>query len=180
MKTKKLILSFAIILSLSACSAVYSTHPVGDSPLILKSADWEGTWISAEGTLVTRIADTAGILEAAWIDKIDTGLKYESVRAHLMTWQDWVFINIENEDDQGNTRYVWGRVKKKGRLVLLWAPDLEKIKALVNAGDLPGRVDNGDVILDPLSPSQMKRLTAPDKELLFDWEEPLVLIRMGD
>jgi hypothetical protein len=153
---------------------------MGDQPVKLEAEDWEGTWLQAEGAIVAKVVDSEkGILKVAGIESEDTELKFESVDAYLRTWGDWTFASIKEKPESDNDLYLWGRITKSDRQVIIWDPNVEKFKKLVEAGKLPGKVDGDNVILDELKPEHMQIITSGAEGVLFDWENPSALIRVA-
>jgi len=167
------------IICMSGCAAVYSTQPVGLKPHVITPADWEGTWLHRDGAITIMVVDAAqGLLQVGWVEKKQDSLSCEQKKIHLMEYGSWIFGSIEDSDRPGH--YVWGRVSREGEQVLVWTPDLKKITGLVKKRKLPGRVEKGgDVILGTMTEKQLKRITAASKDVLFDWDEPLTLIRIS-
>jgi hypothetical protein len=62
----------------------------------------------------------------------------------------------------------------------VWIPDVTKIRELVKAGSLPGTVaEDGDVTLGDLNAAQLGVITSEDKGILFEWTNPMILIRLS-
>lgn len=161
---------------LSGCSAVYSVHPVGEQPLALVPEEWEGTWLHQDGTVTLAVTDAAnGILEIGWVEKRQGKLAYETYLVQLLKHGEWLFGNVHDRDKTGH--YLWGRVKKDDGQLTLWAPDLAKIKALVEQQVLPGRLSNDgeDVVLDELSAAHLLVIT---EGAVLEWGRPLVFLRI--
>jgi hypothetical protein len=51
---------------------------------------------------------------------------------------------------------------------------------LIEAKTLPGEVKKGMVMHGDLKAEHMKIITAEERSFLFDWEDPLVLIKLSD
>jgi hypothetical protein len=79
---------------------------------------------------------------------------------------------------------LWARADVDNGGIILWLPNPEAFARLVAAGDLPGLVlDRGsdrapDVRLDALDEAQLAVIAGDRKRELFDWEHPLVLLRL--
>jgi hypothetical protein len=90
-----------------------------------------------------------------------------------------LLLSIEDDD-----RYVWGLVVRDKEYAVVYTPDLERFRALVRAGRLPGRVGEeggiggSDVYLDELSPHHLEMILAAD-ENLFVWDDPYVMRRVA-
>jgi len=165
------------VLSLAGCSSVYSTKPIGEKIVSAGLDEWEGTWINSEmdNPVSIKVTDAKkGILKAAWIED----MKMESCEFQLLESGTWMFGNTKK--DEKDNRYVWGRIKKDAGQIIVWVPDVLKIRELVKAGTLPGSVaEDGDVTLGDLNAAQLSVITSEDKGLLFEWTNPLILIRLS-
>ena len=182
---------------ITGCSSVMSTRPVGEAPLALVSEEWSGTWTDSEGFLEVRVVDPeAGRIEAAWIETHDSGFELERVEVSLRSGGDAVFANVlESANDDGDAAetveggagdeaaplFAFVRVAREGDKLVLWWPEVEAFRELVEAGKLPGKVTDGkDVVLDQLSSGQLGLLTSDDSASLYDWKDPRVLLRTGN
>jgi len=183
MKLVTRLLSIGCLILLAACSSVYSTNPVGEKPVQLDSGQWDGNWLGADGVMTIRVKDAEqGILQVAWIEDMEL-LQYQ---VQLLESGDWVFFNLREEDDDDG--YFWGRIKNDGDSIILWDPDIKKFRALVTKGVLPGEVKKtgknmeffSDVILGELTPAHLQVITSGDQGVLFNWDEPLLLIKLND
>ena len=76
--------------------------------------------------------------------------------------------------------YVWAIIKKSTKIILIWLPNEERFKKLIEAKTLPGEIKKDMVVLGDLKPEHMKIITSEERSLLFDWEDPLVLIKLSD
>jgi hypothetical protein len=173
------------LLALAGCTNVYSSRPIGEQAAVLDEEAWEGTWVNRGGAMTIMVEDAGqGALQAAWVEENDGVLKLHSFHVMLRQSGDWIFCNLrepDEQDEQENTeeRYLWGRIKNQDGQILFWLPEVDKVKALVEQGVLPGTVDEeGDVLLSPLTPEQLQVITSGEHGVLLDWEEPIVLLRL--
>jgi len=169
-----------LVLGAVGCAQVDSPVPIGKDPVMLQGSEWNGTWASSEGTVIARVVDAAkGTVEIAWIEEESGEPVMKKKTLYIRQTGDWVFVNITDEDKPD--RYLWARLKNDDGEAILWIPDVDKIKALVREGKLPGKVDDDrNVQLGTLSEEQTKRLTSDDNGVLYDWENPLVFRRMSE
>jgi len=175
-----------LLVALCGCEAVYSKHPVGLEPVQIspEMADkLEGIWAyHGPGAVTVRVADAEnGILEIAWVEPGMDGLELRSAEVHLREANGWTFASVTGEDAPEDLKHMWGRIEgKRDRMIIVWAPDVDKFKELVKEGELPGEVDEGgDVVLGELEDEHYDIITDEDSVVL-DWEDPLVFIRVGD
>ncbi len=182
MKKCVLVLSLLVVLAGWGCSAVVSQRPVGEIPVVLDPEEWEGTWITPDGgPVVIRVEDAEkGYLKLAWIED-DRSRTFKSLRVIILRSAAWDFANIREEDGKNETgqNYLFARVKKQKNHILVWLPRAEKFAALVEGKILPGRAVKETVTLGELKPEHVKIIVSEEKGLLFDWENPFVLMKTG-
>jgi len=176
--TKVLHLVLFLIL-LSGCHAVYSTNPVGEAPVAVSPGDWEGTWVYKDGAVTVAVLDKEkGVLEVGWVEKKQNRLQYEHYKVLLRQSGEWLFGNVQDPDRP--KLYVWGRIRSEDGQIILWVPDVEKARALVEKGVLPGRAEkkDSDVVLSNPGAAEFMRILSGEKGALLDWERPLVFRRL--
>lgn len=166
---------------LTACNAVYSTHPVGEALVKLDPEQWQGTWLHDEVVVTTTVMDADhGVLQAAWVERGEKGAKLEVAEGTIRSSGNWMFANLEERDEEGNARYLWLRVKRSDGRLIVWSPRVERFREFVEDQSLPGAVDTEDnVVLGKLEPAHLSLINAPSSNLL-DWEDPDVFYRIGD
>jgi len=193
METKRLLdrsrfLAVAAILPLlAACDVVLSTDPVGNEPVTLAAEEWQGTWITDDGAITLVVPEgPPGRLLLAWIEVRDKP-ELETALVHVRSAGGWIFGSFEDNEGkeegagQRPARYIWGRLVKDEGKILFWLPREERFRELVEAGVLPGEVDeDGDVLLGKLGPEHLAVVTSEDRGGLFAWEDPTILRRLGD
>ena len=158
------------------CGGVLSTGPVGGEPVAIDEAEWKGTWLNEEGVVEIRVVGAAeGRLELGWIESGGRGFELHTQPLELRRLEDWTIGSAWDEDEEG---YLWLRVARDGERLLGWLPDDDRFAALVSAGELPGSVEEGLVVLGPLTPEHLRRIRHDPG--LFVWDEPLVLRRLSD
>ena len=170
-------LGAAAMLSLSGCTGVYVSRPIGDRAHPLVPADWEGTWTPGNGAIVTRVADAAGgklqfvqseVRDGAFVTKTENVIVRES--------GGWLFATIVDDSNPG--RYEWARIKLDEGQLAVWLPDKDAFRALVQSGKLKGTLSENDVALDPPTAAELKALTSGALGVPFNWDEPFVLRRL--
>ena len=189
----RLLVPAAICVLMSSCTL--SSYPVGDSEQPVEPSEWEGTWGGAfpgEGAivLIVSVLDAEkGHLGVKWLEEDDGEIKLRESRGFLratpgMTsdgWGDWLFVSVERKsaDANGAVEYVWARVLKESDRALVWVPDSDKLGSLVAEGTLPGTKEGYDVRLGRLESKHTKIIASEEKGVLFLWDAPLVLRRLG-
>lgn len=176
MTVAKLAVCCALAVTLAGCDLVSSTHPVG-RPLGVEPADWEGTWVHGNGALTVRVADAErGLLEVAWVEEKEGAFVLETVDAHLGRFEDWTFASFAGVEETAD--FLWSRLARDGQELILWWPRPEELRRLVEEGQLPGKVENGDVRLGRLEADHLAILVSEEHGMLFDWDEPMTFRRL--
>lgn len=187
MKTLLVLAAAGIV---SGCNAVQSTAPVGAEPAVLEVKDWEGTWWGGSDNLfVIKVLDAEkGIIQVGQVVDMEILLG----EAYLLVYEDWMFVSVKeiSESQEGNdgeddvekpeeTLYKWARIRNDDGRIVFWQPSVPKFRSLVLEGILPGTArDRGNVILDELETSHLELISSREKGVLFEWEDPGVLIRL--
>lgn len=160
------------------CSTVYSSGPVGSKPSVLKFAHWDGVWATDEGAAHIRVEDAAtGRLQVTVVD-IKDGKPVLETSTYLIREVGGLIVANAQLDPEKPDQYVWVRIRRNDDIVLVWWPDPKKVRDLVQAGKLRGRVDNGDVYLEPDSDNDLLRLITNEPEAVFDSACPAVVRRV--
>jgi len=164
------------------CSMVTSVRPVGDMPLVLDPIEWEGTWIAADGGPVVVKVDDArkGQLKLAWIEG-DKEMVLKTATVILLKSGAWHFANLRDDTQSGTSAaYLFACVKRQKNVVIVWLPRPERFAGLIEEKVLPGAVSKERISLGELQPEHMKIIASEGRGLLFDWENPVVLMKTGD
>lgn len=178
--TKKLAVLICVFILLFGCSVVMSKKPVGDKPVVLDPAGWDGVWTTPQGApVMMKVKDgDKGILRLAWIED-DKDMTFKSYDVIILGSGRWQFANIQDEVKKGEQPkgYLFAKIKKEKDIILIWLPKIEKISELVKKNILPGEAAKESVILGELWPEHMKIIMSEEKDVLFDWESPFFFIK---
>jgi hypothetical protein len=119
-----------------------------------------------------------GMLQVGWVEDKGGRLQLESYQVEMRKSGEWLFGNIKARE--GPAPYLWGLVKLEPGQIIIWTPEQEHFKKLVQSGALPGKVDQGgDLVLEKLTPEHLKLLMSETRGVPFDWKKPLVFFRTG-
>jgi len=174
------LLSFTLAF-LTGCHAVYSTHLMGETPAAISPDDWEGTWVHKDGAVTVVVLDREkGILAVGWVEKKQERLQYEHYKVQLRKSGEWLFGNVQDPDKP--KLYVWARVRNADDQIIVWVPDVERAKTLIQKGALPGRVEeaDGDVVLSNPGTTELGIIMSGEKGMILDWAQPRVFRRLPD
>lgn len=166
-------------LGLCSCSAVYSTEPVGETPLQISAQDWDGAWLNKETFLITRVTDaTNGVFRVTWIEPAAEKDRLESYEVQLRQSGIRLFGNVKTNDKSGKTLYLWGLVKRDGNQLICWLPKIDEFRALCTAGRLSCREQGENVILTALTPEHIELINSESESRIYELRNPLVFIRL--
>ena len=191
--SNKILLILAIcLLTLIGC-LVETQEPVGETPASINPQEWEGAWIEDDG-----YADTNRILQIfnppqgiflmkrkKWNEKKKQEEYSETHWLYLRQSGDWLFASWR---EVGTSTFFWGRIENRamedrGRVLLLWLPNPDKIHALVKEGLLPGRwvgeKGKKQLILGPLLPKHYQVMRDNEREIFFKRNKPMILVRLA-
>jgi len=102
-----------------------------------------------------------------------------TVRTPLRRHQRAQFVSMEDANDEASPRrLIWAWMARQDDALVLWPPDADAFRTLVRAGVIPGEAGNNDVSLPRLDGPSMDVVTGESRWDLFDWEQPLVLVRV--
>ena len=176
------VLSLFLVFMLWGCASVYVESPLGGEPLVLEKTDWEGQWVGGSNAVVTvRVMDKdRGILQLSEINyEPENRVRLDSKTVYLRQWKDVLFAGVPTAGEDDRPLFFWARLERIEDRVVFWLPDHRKIKALVEAGKLPGTIEkDGDVVLGRLEEAHYRILTSEEEGILYQWENPGVLVRI--
>lgn len=178
-RQSKLALLGLMLLAISGCSAVISKHPVGNKPARIVAKEWEGNWLTTDGTVRITVSDAdKGTLKAAWVEDDKQGKPaLETADIEVRESGEWLFANTREHDK--NRGYVWGRIRNEDGQIIVWSPDAKLIAQCVKDGVLPGKLDGDEVILEELNSKHLNILTSGERGVLFSWDKPTVFVKVG-
>jgi hypothetical protein len=167
-----------LVVALPACGAVLVEQPAGDTPLALDPEAWEGAWVLDGDLYMARVVDSErGELEIAAIDKdADGEFVFEKMTLLLRDGGDWIIGNLRDEEwEESGFAVAVGKLQEDQLLILL--PDIDKFRALVEAGTLPGRVEGDSLLLEPLDAEHLALILPGEHGNLFDLDDGIGVAR---
>nr|WP_320190169.1 hypothetical protein [uncultured Desulfobacter sp.] len=182
---KRLLTILSFIILFSGCSTVVSKNPVGLKPFAPSKEQIEGIWLSDNETIkIKLINESEGIIKFAWIEDKASDFKLETVTGKLLKGNKGVYINALGQpgDDFGGY-YIWGKIQFKDHKIIIWPPSFEsfklafennKIKAIVEKND-NGKITDIKLIDKPKGIIDL----IENNSSFFDWENPIILIKMS-
>ena len=180
---RNVIYILCVVFALCSCSVVASKGPIGEAPVVLNAKDWDGTWFEPGGdSCMMKVKnENEGIFRLAWFEN-DKEMTHKSSDVFVRKSGNWFFASMKEDDDKdgADSAYVWAIIKKSQKMILIWLPNEERFKKLIEAKTLPGEIKKDMITLGELKPEHMKIITTEERSSLFDWEDPLVLIKLSD
>jgi hypothetical protein len=160
------------------CAAVSSVEPVGERAKQTSQNEWGGTWIHKSHTLTIKVLnEQKGLLQVAWVEEREGGLKIESYQVAIRESGGWIFGNVKEKEDA--TSHYWALIKKDAGQIIVWTPDPAQFRKLVQRGVLRGKVESYDIILEKLTADDLNKILSGDKGVYFEWDNPVVFFRLG-
>ena len=160
------------------CATVSSVEPVGERPKEISQNEWGGTWIHKDHSITIKVLnEQKGLLQVAWVEEKEGGLKLESYEVAIRESGEWIFGNVKGKGDAPS--HYWALMRKEAGQMIVWTPDPEQFRKLVQTGDLRGKVEKYDIILEKLTPEDLKGILSGNKGVCFEWQNPVVFFRIG-
>lgn len=184
MKHLMQIMALCLAFCLTGCAAVYVESPVGDKPVMLDAAEWDGFWIGGGETVASiKVIDPQeGMLRMSVIEYESGGkTRLDSDIVYIREWKHFLFASVPIQREGQSPLFYWARLDRDDDRVTFWIPNHHKIKALVQVGKLPGRIEQDkdkDVVLGNLDDAHYRILTSEAEGVLYQWDNPGVLIRI--
>jgi len=181
MKSKYFVAFFILLIFTSGCENVSSQYLVGLKPHAVKSEEWSGEWsadCSGEEKIRIEVLDEdKGIIRVVDL-KTGPGNTTQIYDCYLREAGDWIFANAALA---GKPDFYPVRVRNvEGRQIIAWFPDAEKFKQLVfEKKSLPGEWRGRDISLGLLKPEHLELIMSGKEGVVFKWDEPVILIRLG-
>lgn len=175
---------FLICTLLCSCTSVTCKQPVGEKPVALDKAKWNGSWTSVDGDVFyTRVKDSStGLLELVSVSVEDSEIRVEKAVVQIRQSADWLWVSMKGENDEN---FSFGRVTEPGHEIIYWIPKAAPFAERVRNGELPGVLikesdgqEKGGVILNALATEHLKAIEAGKWGEVFDWSQPVVLRRL--
>jgi hypothetical protein len=180
-----------LLLPLGGCSAVRVPDPVGDTPVTLDAAEWNGTWCAPDlqpipGTYMLSIGDTADCVAVTVVDEAGGVIEYANPkdpkdrgRLHLLTIGHDAY-SMYGSDESKNGYQLAIRLHKEHRGLVLWPVSGQGFRDEIADGRLSGQLEADDVSLNSIDRKTLDRIAADEGAVLFDWREPAFLVRVTD
>ena len=187
---KRLIPVLLLLLPLGGCSTVRVPQPVGDTPVALDPAEWNGTWCAPDlrpmpGTDMLSVSEKADCYRVTVADGPGGVLDFENAkdlndrgRLHLLSIGHEEQMLYGTEESNGGYELVI-RLHHEAGAVTLWLVSGNGFANEIAAGRLPGDFDAKDVTIESLDTTVLGRIAADESGVLFDWREPAFLIRVN-
>jgi hypothetical protein len=183
-------LLFISVIVITGCTSVTSVNQLGMQPVKLDPKKWEGLWIHKDGMpFYIKIKDSKkGILRIAYVEHKKGDFQIYKFDAFVKQGEDSKFCNIlvkdivpKDEDELKDQEYAdsfyWMLIENKDNQIIIFLPDDDKIKKLIEDGKLKGVKKKNALILQGTSKEITKFVESHKNGELFHWKEPMVLRR---
>jgi len=168
MKCARVWFLLALLSLLTGCfPTIYSEQPLGE-PAVLDPEKWNGRWLNSDGRVSTwTVVDTDTVASTAFgnadrgLSSVCDPLPTKMVRWGLREFQGW-YIPYKKDDKIGIKDGLYETavlIRLKHPLMMHWSfINEQRVKALVEQGELPGRIEADRVILGALTQEHYKLL----------------------
>jgi hypothetical protein len=175
------------LLALAGC-LMEVQEPVGEKPASINAQEWEGTWVSNDRDADTRVLKLFNPSQGILIMKTK---KLNPKKKQEETETSWLYLRQSGDvlfaswREVGTSTFFWGgkienrAMEDRGRVLLLWLPNLKKIADLIKLGLLPGRLKGEWPILGALLPKHYQVMRDKEQEIFFKGNNPIVLVRLA-
>jgi len=187
-------LLISLISMLTGClPVIHSDEPLGEVA-VLEPAEWNGSWLSADeknislGTIRVVDADHGVIVV---VDRCQPGpaepRNGELIQLRRSEKEGWFFPTWGDRDAQGQFiprqaqpfAYIFFVSRPSAHSWLWYLVAQGRVKALVEQGTLPGRVDGEDVTLGHLNPEHYATILSEERPLVH-WRDPIISLKLPD
>lgn len=175
---------------------IYSEQPLGE-PAVLDPKEWNGRWLDSNGgwrTFSVLGTDTLGFGP----DGVCNPRLEDFEIARFRKSGRW-YLYYKERDKTARTDSLCELTllgRREGSMLQLFLINEERVKVLIEQGDLPGRIEGGRVLVGALTPAghallfstpynsleERKRkypITA-ENDLPYDSDEPLSFVKLPD
>ena len=184
-------LLFISVIAITGCNSVTSVNQLGTTPVKLDPKKWDGTWSnSKEQVFFIKVKDSAkGILRVAYVEHKKGDFQINKFDMTVKQGEKLTFCNIqvknvvpkdedELKDKEYADSYYWMLIENKKNTVIIFIPNDEIIKELIEAGKIKGRKNKCALILQGTSEEITKFAESYKNGELYYWKEPMTLRRM--
>ena len=166
------------LIALAGC-VMGSQEPVGETPASINPQEWEGTWVTSDREVYTRVLQSFNPSQGILIMKTKRALSAQVRRTCSLP----VGGRLAPQSFPGGGRIENLATGDRRRVLLLWVPNPKKIAALIKQGLLPGRLEGEKgkewPILGPLLPHHYQVMKDHEQEIFFKGNKPIVLVRLA-
>lgn len=181
-----------MLLLISGCSVVVSKQPIGLKDHKIEVEAWAGQWMS-EGTassLRVLNADN-GLVQLAWVEWKKDKPVLETMTCRILEGRKWLYANVlEITGEEGvDGYYYWARIKKDKNQIVIWPPLPAAFQAAAEESKIKAILEDRKKSADGKTRAETIKLTDAPANIVdlvegagatyFDWENPIVLIRLS-
>ena len=169
MQTARIWVFLALLPLLSGCFPVlFSEQPLGE-PVVLDPKGWSGEWLLVEGqdyakaTISVVDADTIVLSIGDCDPQLGLSVREHDLRFQLRRYEHWYIIGETTAWEEVPLYRTGFLLHQRGSILEWFAPNEERVKALIEQGALPGRIENDLAVLGTLTPEHYTLLFGPGK-----------------
>ena len=181
MKSNSILLLFGIAMLLaSGCSSVKTKHPLSNNPKAIDQEEFEGAWLADDQIFHVKFASN-GVAKVA-------GVEWGSNDFHIVHGEmivtegeehNFLSIRFQEEGKWMDDYFFLPYTFTDQDDLILWAPDADAFKDLIEKKKLQGVVEKGkystNITITNAPTSLFKIINNPEDMKLFEYREPIVL-----
>ncbi len=178
MNSIKQLILLALTSLIIGCTLVQSVNKLGKDIYTPNKDEWEGTWVSEGGSLQLKIINQEhGEIEIMFIENGKL-LKY---RVFLtQNDDDNTYMNIVGKTEEKH--YYFAKFKKDSNQTIVWQASTEALKEAIIKKKINGSIVKnkyGDTIIINATKNELNKFFIKNRrQMLFEYEEPLILRRL--
>jgi len=157
MKCARIWFLLALLPLLAGCfPKIFSEQPLGE-PAVLDPRNWNGYWLGDDGKWTRLLVVDADTLLIGPSNTCDPSSSEATERVHVRQSEGWYFAERGLDKSGSGTVNLYEThelLRVENRTLYVFLPNDKRAMALVEQGELPGRIENGQVVLGALTPEQ--------------------------
>jgi len=169
----KFIILMPLLLMVMGCT-IPSKNIVGLQEYKVDPLQIDGTWINSDGAVALKVMEPEkGIVRAIFLENKENP---EIFTLQIMRGKSWLYFNLFADKKRTADEFYWGKVKIEENKITAWHPSDKAFIKAIEEGKLLGTVrppritDSAKNIVD---------LVESSESALFQWEEPMFLIKLA-
>ena len=184
MKTRLKIACMGLLIILAGCSSVQMKEPFPVSQLSEQERDQlEGIWNVDDDVVQVAFASN-GVAHVAWMEWENEAFQLTTFPVYLTKQDQTLYASFRFEGEtlgpKSSSGYSFFELKPSDNKLILWPPDVDYFKGLVESGKIKGSVEKDTysdaVLLNTPAVKILELITT--NAAAFDYKEPTIFQRV--